>query len=161
MLEPLPLPWVQRILEKLTVRYGSAFRARYAGVDEQLVWADWAEVLAGLQHRPEAIAHGLGLLPPDHPPTATAFRDLCRAAPAPAFKALPLPPSVVDEDMLQRAKKALSGSASKGKAWAWALARREAERGVRLTMAQRHAWRQALGFDIEIKADDALREFTP
>jgi hypothetical protein len=79
-MEPLSSAWVDRIWARLLVRYGVAWPAKWKGIDEQLVQRDWSLQLAGLSS--EAIAHGLDNLPPDHPPTALQFRDLCRNRPS-------------------------------------------------------------------------------
>lgn len=71
---PLPLPYVERIHQRLLVRYGSAWVSKWAGVDQAAIQADWAEVLDGM--KPEAIKAALANLPEDFPPTATAFRRL-------------------------------------------------------------------------------------
>lgn len=71
---PLPLPYVERIHQRLTVRYGSAWVSKWAGVDQAAIQADWAEQLDGMQ--PENIRKALDNLPPEFPPTATAFRAL-------------------------------------------------------------------------------------
>jgi len=71
---PLPLPYVERIHQRLTVRYGSAWLSKWAGIDQAAIQADWAEQLDGMQ--PDNIRKALESLPPDFPPTATAFRAL-------------------------------------------------------------------------------------
>lgn len=71
---PLPLPYVERIHQRLTIRYGSAWSAKWAGVDQSAIQADWAEQLDGMA--PENIRRALESLPDDFPPTATAFRKL-------------------------------------------------------------------------------------
>lgn len=86
--------WVDQIFARLTVRYGSAFLNRWtsAGVDLDLVKADWAEELAGFENWPEAIKHALDTLPADKPaPTVTDFKAACYRAPKPARQALPEP----------------------------------------------------------------------
>ena len=98
----LPAAWVDRIFTKLTVRYGTAFRARYAGIDEQLVKDDWAEQLAGFIRCPGAIAYAMDHLPAERPPTVAEFRALCNQSPPPAVAGLitntqprrPPPPAV-------------------------------------------------------------------
>lgn len=165
MPEPLPRSWVQRIFAKLAVRYGTMFKNRYAGLDEAEVWADWAEVLAGLQSRPEAIAHAIASLPADSPPTATQFRDLCQRAPVMATKALPPPDAKANPELLAKLKDVVTLRASHSIAWAVALARKEAwqdenpravSRHERLTLAQRSMWRRALGVDGSTGAAQAL-----
>ena len=71
---PLPLPYVERIHQRLTVRYGSAWVSKWAGVDQAAIQADWAEQLDGMQ--PDNIRKALDNLPPEFPPTAVAFRAL-------------------------------------------------------------------------------------
>lgn len=74
---PLPLRYVDEIHARLLVRYGSAWAAKWAGFDAQMmqaVKADWAEQLDGME--PAAIRRALDSLPPEFPPTATAFRAL-------------------------------------------------------------------------------------
>ena len=71
---PLPLPYVERIHQRLTVRYGSAWLSKWAGIDQAAIQADWADELDGMSN--EAIKATLANLPRDFPPTATAFRKL-------------------------------------------------------------------------------------
>lgn len=71
---PLPLPYVERIHQRLTVRYGSAWVSKWAGVDQAAIQADWAEQLDGMQ--PANIRKALENLPAEFPPTAVAFRAL-------------------------------------------------------------------------------------
>lgn len=89
----LPIPWIDRIFEKLTLTYGRDFVGRWeqAGVAAADVKADWAHELAGFESWPEAIAHALSHLPPDRPPTVLQFRDLCRRAPPKQHPQLPAP----------------------------------------------------------------------
>lgn len=71
---PLPLPYVERIHMRLTVRYGSAWLSKWSGVDQAAIQADWANELDGMSD--ESIKAALANLPPDFPPTCTAFRKL-------------------------------------------------------------------------------------
>lgn len=71
---PLPLPYVERIHQRLMVRYGSAWVSKWAGVDQAAIQADWAEELDGMT--PEGIKAALANLPLDFPPTCSAFRKL-------------------------------------------------------------------------------------
>ena len=75
---PLPLHYVKEIHSRLAVRYGSAWRAKWEGLDQKAVELDWAEQLDGMQ--PAHIKAALASLPNDFPPTCTAFRDLGRSA---------------------------------------------------------------------------------
>lgn len=79
---PLPSAWVDRIHARLLVRYGAAWIRKWEGVPMEAVKADWGEVLGNASR--EAISHALDCLPPDLPPTATQFRDLCRGVPSKA-----------------------------------------------------------------------------
>ncbi len=86
--------WIEQIFSRLTVRYGSAFTGRWtsAGIDMDLVKADWAEELAGFEKWPEAIKYALETLPADKPPpTVTDFKAACFRAPKPDRLALPEP----------------------------------------------------------------------
>ncbi len=78
----LPDSWVDSLFARLAVRYGSAWAAKWEGLDMAAVRADWASELAVFAGWPEAIAYGLQHLPIDRPPTVTQFCALCRAAPA-------------------------------------------------------------------------------
>ena len=71
---PLPSRYVDEIHARLAVRYGSAWLAKWQGVDMAAIKADWAAVLDGMQ--PASISKALDSLPPEFPPTATAFRAL-------------------------------------------------------------------------------------
>ena len=69
---PLALRWVDEIMARLAVRYGSRWSSLWQGLDPGLVRDDWAEQLDGMA--PESIRKALDSLPEDFPPTATAFR---------------------------------------------------------------------------------------
>ena len=80
---PMPLAWLDRIFEKLTVTYGSAFMDRWRDVDIAKVKTDWLEVLDGTeQHNGQMIGYALANLP-EKPPTVIEFRNICRRAPIP------------------------------------------------------------------------------
>lgn len=96
----IPIDWVERIFQKLTVRYGRDFVNRYEGVPLAEVKDDWAKVLAGFDTWPSAIAYGLENLPPAKPPTAEEFRAICRKAPQ-VQKALPAPTIPADPERVQ------------------------------------------------------------
>jgi len=153
MREPLPLPWVQRILSRLNIRYGTAFRTRYAGIDENELWADWSEQLAGLSG--DAIAYALEKLPEDAPPNSAQFAAIARRCPQMAAPKLEAPKS--DNPALREAAKAaVKQQSGDGRDWARKLRDKEAHQFAnprevasrdRLTLAQRAAWREALGVD--------------
>ena len=79
---PLPDAWVKSLFARLAVRYGSAWSAKWEGLDMDAVHADWADELAMFERWPEAISYGIVNLPLDRPPNVGQFRDLCRGAPA-------------------------------------------------------------------------------
>jgi hypothetical protein len=167
MPDALPTLWVQKIFSKLAIRYGTAFRNRYAGINEQELWEDWAQQLAGFQNRPEAIAYALEYLPPDFPPTASAFRDLCRLAPTKPNLALPGPDPTPNPELMGRITQAIKAKPHDPKQWAWDLAKREAwqvanSRDVtdaeRMTPAQRAMWREALEVPTSTPAHQAIAQ---
>ena len=71
---PMPMRYVKEIHSRLSVRYGSLWRAKWDGVPMEAIEADWADQLDGMQ--PESIRKALESLPPDFPPTAPAVRAL-------------------------------------------------------------------------------------
>ena len=71
---PLPLRFVDEIHARLAVRYGTAWSAKWQGLDQDAIRADWADQLDGMQ--PAGIRKALDSLPPEFPPTTTAFRAL-------------------------------------------------------------------------------------
>jgi len=86
----LPLPWVDRIFDKLTLTYGPSFLNRWRDLDLNLVKSDWMHELSGFENAPHAIAFALSNLPGD-PPNVVQFKALARSAPAQAASALPAP----------------------------------------------------------------------
>lgn len=90
----LPLPWVEKVFRKLTMTYGRDFAARWEGLDENDVIADWAEELAGFINHPDALSYALKNLPAGKPPTVIEFRDIARKAPPPVLAALTNNPTI-------------------------------------------------------------------
>lgn len=86
---PLSSRFVDEIHARLAVRYGSAWLAKWQGVDIAAVKADWANQLDGME--PESIRKALASLPDDFPPTATAFRKLGHIRAEAQAVALPAP----------------------------------------------------------------------
>lgn len=70
----LDLHWVERIHARLLVRYGTRWTSMYAGIDPELVKADWSEHLSGMSG--ESINYALKNLPDDFPPNAAQFRRI-------------------------------------------------------------------------------------
>jgi hypothetical protein len=82
--------WIDALFGRLTVRYGTAFMAQYAGIQPEAVKADWALALDGFAEHPEAIRYALDNLP-ERPVTVGQFAAIARRAPAPVVKALESP----------------------------------------------------------------------
>lgn len=79
----LPLQWVDRIFEKLTLTYGQQFLGRWRDIDLNAVKTDWASQLSGLQSFPEGIVYALENLDAEKPPTVLMFKALAFHAPRP------------------------------------------------------------------------------
>ena len=143
----LPLPWVERIFEKLTLVYGQAFLRRWADIDLNRVKSDWSHELSGFDRAPQAIAFALANLP-EAPPSVLQFRSIARQAPAVAAPQLPEPkadPARVAAELTKLGHiRAEVKPASDMKAWAYCLKALE-ESGAQLRPAQRRCYRQALG----------------
>jgi hypothetical protein len=93
----MPLAWVDRIFDKLTLTYGQQFLGRWRDVDMNSVKSDWLHELSGFERSPESIQYALQNLP-DSPPTVIQFRALCRSAPR--KETLELPPPKADPEIV-------------------------------------------------------------
>lgn len=129
----LPLKWIDRIFEKLTMTYGRDFMDRWKGLSTADVKTDWANELAGFERWGEAIAYALENLPASKPPTVLEFREIARKAPKPDRPALPEPKPDperlrVELDKLETLRRGVQvGNRVDHKAWARRLiARHEA-----------------------------------
>ena len=141
MRSPLPSEWVDRLFGRLAVRYGSAWLRQWEGIDMAAVRADWAEELAGLQERPDALRYGLENLPADKPPTVSQFRAACNRAPEKFTPQLAGPPA--SAAMVAKVRAGLDRSGVSPLAWAHRLKARH-ESGARLTITQVEMYRSAL-----------------
>lgn len=140
----LPLPWVEKIFQKLTLTFGRDFLGRWEGVPIEEVKADWAHELRGLQQNPKAIAYGLEQCVSGKPPTVQEFRAACvRVAPEPL--ALPGPPPDPERVAAEIAKmrKPSEAPAHDWKAWAKVLKARHLA-GEKLSKFQIDSYREAL-----------------
>ena len=81
--------WVDRIFEKLAIRYGAMFMDQYREADIEAVKRDWAEVLDGVQA--DSVSFAFAYLPFEKAPNAMQFREICRKAPRREELALPAP----------------------------------------------------------------------
>lgn len=121
----LPTRAIDRLFERLAATYGAAWARQWEAVPIMDVKSLWAHELSIYADRLEVLAWALENLP-DHPPNAIQFRNLCRSAPAPVTKALPLPPANPERLKAELAKlghiaaSERSGSAPRvdGRAWA-------------------------------------------
>lgn len=147
----LSIGWVDRIFERLTVRYGDRFLNRWKGIDMDAVRHDWANTLSGFEHWPEAIAHAFDLVDDEKPPTAAMFRTLAMRAPKPDRLALPEPksdPLRAAEELAKLVKiRASIASAIDHKAWAKILKARH-DAGEKLNINQVRCYRNALGLEV-------------
>jgi hypothetical protein len=142
----LPLPWVERIFEKLTLVYGQAFLRRWADIDLNRVKSDWSHELSGFDRAPQAIAFALANLP-ETPPTVVQFKAIARQAPAAEVPLLPEPkadPARVVAELAKLGSLRATAQPVDMKAWARRLKARELA-AERLSSFQRNAWRVALG----------------
>lgn len=144
----LPLPWVDKIFEKLTLVYGQQFLARWRDVDLELVKQDWARELGGFEQKPEAIAYALQNLDAEKPPTVLVFRTMALRSPAAVLARLPEPaadPARMAAELAKFAsiRSAATGSGYDHKAWARRLKARH-EAGGNLSMFQVACYQSAL-----------------
>lgn len=159
----LPLPWVDRIFEKLTLVYGQAFLGRWRDVDLLAVKSDWAHELAGFAPKQgesatscagaQAIAYALANLDPAAPPSVLQFRAVARRAPAPELPRLPEPKADPERLAAELAKLAPIAATVRApvdpvdhKAWAKRLIDRHAA-GERLNQTALRFAKEALGID--------------
>lgn len=142
-MESLPISWVDRIFDKLTVTYGKAFAGQYEGIAPETVKANWAQELARYAKRPEAIKWALENLPAKAP-NVVEFRALCRDAPNPDVFKLP-PPGVVKvpEKVLEALAVIGKGPLTDKLAWAKSIIGRH-ERGEKVSPTSLRMARQAL-----------------
>lgn len=143
----LPLPWVDKIFEKLTLVYGQQFLARWRDIDLEVVKADWALELASLEQYPAAITYALQNLDADKPTSVLAFRNIARNVPAAVVPRLPEPaadPARVAAELVKFASyKSSRVSTADDLAWAHRLKARHVS-GDRLSSYQVSCYRTAL-----------------
>lgn len=111
--------FVVQIHSALAVRYARRWAAMWAGLDMELVRADWRRVLRDYAGNPLAVMHALENLP-DQVPTATDFRALCAAGPRPAWQPLPAPATSAKGKAVMRELLARLQAPSDAQPKAWA-----------------------------------------
>ena len=130
---------IDRLFAKLSVRYGDAFLRQWSGGNPELVKADWAEVLDGVDDR--SIVYALRYLPAS-PPNAIAFREICRRAPEPEQARIAGPTVRPDPARVRQLIASVSEAKRDGLTAAERIAARlrqiEAANGGVLSVAQRH-----------------------
>lgn len=84
----LPTKAVDRLFERLSATYGSAWTRQWADVPMLDVKSAWSHELSG--YRLESLAWALENLP-ERCPNVIEFRNLCRRAPQPEVPQLPEP----------------------------------------------------------------------
>lgn len=120
----LPLMWIDRIFDKLTLAYGVEFLNKWKGVPIADVKTEWAERLSGFAKDSASIVYALDHLPTDRPVNVLQFLALCRSAPAP--EGLPRIEHKVNPEIAKKAIQAMQSSiapqAKVGTNHAWAYA---------------------------------------
>lgn len=142
---PLALPAVERIFARLAVRYGSAWAAKWEGLDLAAVKADWSNELDAVTY--EQIGYALAYLPTEWPPTAAWFREQALRMPQKVERddTPLLPAPAPDLERLARELARLRDMQAQRRPLDWAYALQDREKsGERLTEGQRKAWRDAL-----------------
>ncbi len=144
--------FVVQIHSALAVRYGRRWLAMWAGLDMELVRADWRRVLRDYEGNRAAVKHALDNLP-EMVPTAMEFERLCAAGPRPAWRPLP-PPVTSDEgrkvmrDLLERLRASTGPRGSK--AWAEVIVDKCA-RGEVVSLAARERAEAVLGCKLGVR----------
>lgn len=137
-----PEAWtVDELIDRLLVHYGSAWRAKWAGLEPKAVAADWQHTLGRFSR--SAIEHGLENLP-EFVPTCGQFRNLCLAAPRPRAvepKALEAPRA--DPARMVAILARWRDAAAKVRPTDWIAQLEELELAGTLSPGQRHALRSA------------------
>lgn len=146
----LPIAWVDKIFERLTVRYGDRFLNRWKGIDMDAVRHDWSMTLAGFEQWPEAISFAFDHIDDEKPPTAAMFRSIAMKAPKPERLVLPEPksdPARVAAELAKLAPlKVASTSRFDHKDWARRLQATD-NAGEPINLNQRRCYRLALGLE--------------
>ena len=78
----LPVEYVERIHQRLAIRFGSRWSSMWAGIPQADLVQDWSEQLSRLTV--EGIKFALENLPTEFPPNASEFRAIANRAPVAA-----------------------------------------------------------------------------
>ena len=146
----LPLSWIDRIFDKLTLVYGQSFLARWRDIDLNSVKSDWSHELSSFEKAPNAIAHALSNLT-EKPPSVMDFKNLCRQAPSTDIQQLEAPkadPERVKAELVKLAPLMQKAPVNMdSRAWAKAILR-DHRGGLRRTPTVVAMARRALGEDV-------------
>lgn len=144
----LPLPWVKKIFQKLTLTYGREFTDRWVGIPIEEVQDDWAHELRGFAQNPDAIKHGLEHSIGGKPPTVQDFKAACArhvAVPIVMIEA-PADPARVAAELKKLEQVRRPSYEYDFKGWAKTILR-DNENGVRTTPTVMSMARRALGLE--------------
>ncbi|TFZ00621.1 hypothetical protein EZ313_19400 [Ramlibacter henchirensis] len=95
---------IERVFNRIALRYGHYFLGRWDGIDLASVLEDWRQQLAGLSD--EQLQYGLMHLPPGNPPDAGLFEQICRQMPQPARDLAPAEEVLSLEQLARNKQKA-------------------------------------------------------
>lgn len=77
--QPIPLDWIERLLDKMLLDYGKKFVDQWGAVDTDKLIAHWSRELAG--YLPAELKRGYeALAGRDWPPSLPEFKRMCRPA---------------------------------------------------------------------------------
>lgn len=113
----MPKSWTESLLKKMTALYGERFLNQWRNVEPEDMIGTWSDALGPYcdhgEHQGQRIKWALDQLAQNnpHPPTLPEFIALCRQAPRPEVKALPMP-AVSDEEASANLRK-IEGMAKK------------------------------------------------
>jgi hypothetical protein len=65
----------------MSAAYGNSFIRQWEGVDSNMVRQVWTKTVGEFLKSKPILDHALNNLPPDFPPSAMAFAELCRKSP--------------------------------------------------------------------------------
>jgi hypothetical protein len=141
----LPIAWIDKVFQKLTLTYGRDFLNRWEGVPIEDVKEDWAHELRGFQQNPSAIAYGLQNCITGKPPTVHEFKSVCIRRPDTVL-ALPEPPADPARVAAELKKLESIKSIERVDTRAWAKRLRDRHiNGDSLNQNQIRCYREALG----------------
>lgn len=141
---------IDRLFERLSASYGSAFTRMWADVPVTDVKTAWAHELAMFANNLNAIGWALENLP-DRCPNLIEFKSLCKQAPRPSTLALDepkAPADVVDKELAKMAAEAFRAPRDDNgtvdhKRWAYKLKARH-DKGEVLGLIQVRMYKAAL-----------------